>query len=138
MSQKLKATLPVDEQTVITQIYDEITSLVKTQGKSFAVGDIFNLVSATIQAVESFFTNTDATAKADYAVDIVETVLTDLTSAGIIPIEIGYVIKFIPLKMIVEFVMKFFTHPATPATLSSPKDIPLKLSVKNHTGLQQA
>jgi hypothetical protein len=135
MSQTLKATLPDDMQKVVTQIYDEIYSLVKSQGKSFAVGDIFNLISATIQAVESFFTNTDAITKADYTVDIVETVLSDLTAVNIIPMEVGFILKFIPLKLMVEFIIKFFTHPATPASLSSPQEIPLKLSVKSHTGL---
>lgn len=137
MSHKLRATLPPEIETVVNDIYNEIYSLVKTQGKDFSVTDIFHTISATIQAVNAFFKDTDVSTKVDYTVDIVEEVLGNLTTGGIIPTEIGYIIKFFPLKLIVDFVIHFFVHPATPtpATSTAPHEVLKMLSVKCPTGL---
>lgn len=139
MSLKLRATLPPEIDTVVNDIYNEIYSLVKTQGKSFSVTDIFHTISATIQAVNAFFKDTDVSTRVDYAVDIVEEVLSDLTTGGVIPTEIGYIVKFFPLKLIVDFVIHFFVHPATPTPAADtvPHQVLKMLSVKCHTGLNE-
>lgn len=135
---KLKADhlgLTPEIETSIDQIYAQIVSLVKSKGKSFAVTDIFNVISSAIVAVNSFFTGTDVETKITYVGEIVQQVVNDLSNDGIIPHTVGYMIKFIPIKMIVEFVMKFFKQPPK-LPEGPPHEVLKKLSINHHTGVE--
>ena len=123
-------------QSSIDAIYDQIVSLVKSQGKSFSVSDIYNLVSATSVAVNSFFAGTDTKTKITYVGEIVQQVIGELSADGIIPSEVGFMIKFIPIQTIVEFVMKMIDKPPV-QPVAAPKEVLMMLSVKRHTGISE-
>jgi len=122
----------------IDAIYKQILSLVKSQGKSFQISDIFNMISATGVAVNSFFSDTDTSTKVTYVAEIVEQVVGNLSNDGIIPSEVGFYVKLIPIKMIVEFIMKTIGNPVKQPAVSQPKEVLRMLSVKNHTGIAHA
>jgi len=131
-----RLTLTPEIQSSIDAIYNQIVTLVKSQGKSFGISDIYNLISAATVAVNSFFAGTSTSTKVTYAAEIVQQVIADLSKDDIIPSEVGFIIKFIPVQMIVEFVFKFIDKPVAMPS-GSPQEVLKKLSVKNHTGLKQ-
>lgn len=126
--------LPADIQVSIDAIYKQILSLVKSQGKSFNVTDIFSTISATVVAVNSFFTGTDTTTKITYVGEIVEQVISELSADSIIPSEVGFIVKLIPIKLIVEFIMHFVKTPVKLPELKDAHDVLPLLSVKNPSG----
>src|SRR5689334_9391213 len=92
-----RLSLTPEIQTSIDAIYQQILSLVKSQGKSFQISDVFNMISATGVAVNSFFADTDTSTKIVYVAEIVEQVLTNLSNDNIIPSEVGFYVKMIPI-----------------------------------------
>jgi hypothetical protein len=124
-------------QASIDAIYSQILSLVKSQGKSFQITDVFSMISATAVAVNSFFKDTDTSTKVIYIAEIVEQVLTNLSSDNVIPSEIGFYVKLIPIKLIVEFIMKTIANPPKQPPVTDAKQVLQMLSVKNHTGVLQ-
>ena len=124
-------------QASIDAIYKQIYSLVKSQGKSFQIGDVFNMISATGVAVNSFFADTNTATKITYVAEIVEQVLTNLSNDNVIPPEVGFYVKMVPIKMIVDFIMKTITNPPKQPPVAQPKQVLQMLMVKNHTGVSQ-
>jgi hypothetical protein len=118
----------------IDAIYAQVTSLVKAQGKRFQISDVFNLVSATIIAVNSFFKDTDTPTKVTYTVEIIEQVVSNLSRDGVIPAEVGFMIKFVPVQTIVEFMMKIVKSPPS-QPVGEPHEVLKMLSVQHHTGV---
>jgi hypothetical protein len=101
------STLNADDQTAakLSKVWDQLESFIREDlNDGFQLRDIYSLIVAVMNGLEVYFSADSGYTLKKYALFLVDRIIEELVTGGIIPSEISMLVKLVPVGTVVDLV----------------------------------
>jgi hypothetical protein len=113
-----------DAAAKLANLWDQVEKFVEEDlGDGFQLRDIYSLVAVIMNGLEMYFQAESGQTLKKYALFLVEKVLGELVSGGIIPSEISMLAHFVPVGMLVDWISDLAKNPPFVNRLGAAPDV---------------
>jgi hypothetical protein len=89
----------------LTRVWDQLEKFVREDlGDGFQLRDIYSLIVAVMNGLEVYFQEESGYTLKKYALFLVDKIVEELVSGGIIPSEISMLVRLVPIGTVIDLV----------------------------------